>query len=95
MNIQNVIKQLLDKLNFLSEDGRISITNITVMVFVIITAFRALFGGSTFLIHGFNWNVQIIDVAGVLPVMFSLLSYSHKRYTNNCAKNNNSLQEKE
>lgn len=89
INLQDTIKNILNKLNFLSEDGKISITNLTVMLFVGITAFRGLFGGSTLIIHGFNWVIQTIDIASVLPVMFSLMSYSHKRYTNNCARNNN------
>ena len=92
-NLQNVLKQGLDKLGFISEDNRISITNITVMVFVSITAIRALLGGSTLLIYGFSWQIQQVDMAATLPMLFALLGYSHKRYVNSNKNDNNNQKE--
>lgn len=85
-NIQNLIKNILDKLNFLDNSERLSLTNVTVAVFVLITAFRMAFGGSILNISTFVWNIQTIDVSCTLPVLFSLLNYSHKRIVND---NNN------
>lgn len=77
--LQDLLKFYLDKLNFLDKDQRISLTNITVAAFVGICAVRMLLGGSSIDVHYFKWAVQPIDTAGTLPVLFSLLNYSHKR----------------
>lgn len=87
MNIKDIINSMLAKLNFLDAENRISLTNITVALFVIICAFRMLFGGSILNIGQFKYNIQIIDTAGTLPVLFSLLNYSHKRQTINQSNN--------
>jgi hypothetical protein len=84
--LENFIKNTLDKLNFLDSQGKVSLTNITVAIFVLIAAIRMLFGGSTLNIGSFAWNLQTINIADTLPVMFSLLNYGHKRSVNN---NNN------
>lgn len=78
--LKGFLISVLDKLGFLSEDQKLSITNLSVIVFITITAFRMLFGGMT-ITHGqfFNWEVQVIDVSSTLPLLFSLLNYSHKR----------------
>ena len=81
--IQSIIKNILDKLNFLDFEGRLSLSNVTVAVFVLICALRMAFGGSTLNISTFAWNIQQIDTATTLPVLFSLLNYSHKRMTIN------------
>lgn len=90
--LEIVLKQSLDKMGFLSEDNRISITNLTVMVFVTITAIRALLGGSEMHLGSFDWKIQQIDMAATLPMLFALLSYSHKRYVNS---NNNDNSQKD
>jgi hypothetical protein len=77
--ISQILNTILNKLNFISSDNKISITNLTVAVFVLITAFRSLFGGSTLQVHGFNWVIQTIDYSDTLPLLFGLLNYSHKR----------------
>jgi hypothetical protein len=88
--LKNLIKNSLDKLNFLDHEGKVSLTNITVALFVLIAAFRMLFGGSTFNVSSFAWNVQTINIADTLPVMFSLLNYGHKRQLiNNQSGSNN------
>lgn len=81
--VQSIIKSILDKLNLLDYEERLSLSNVTVALFVLICAFRMLFGGSTINISSFKWAVQTIDTAGTLPVLFSLLNYSHKRMTIN------------
>jgi hypothetical protein len=77
--LSQILNTILSKLNFLSSDNKISITNLTVAAFVAITAFRSLFGGSILQIHGFSWNIQVEDYSTTLPLLFSLLNYSHKR----------------
>jgi len=85
--LKNLIKNSLDKLNFLDHEGKVSLTNITVALFVLIAAFRMLFGGSTLNVLSFAWNVQTIDTAGTLPVLFSLLNYHGKRMAISQAQN--------
>ena len=77
--LSQILNTILSKLNFLSADNKISITNLTVAAFVAITAFRSLFGGSVMHIGAFEWNIQIEDYSTTLPLLFSLLNYSHKR----------------
>ena len=79
MDYKSIINNILAKLNFLDYEGRISLTNVTVALFVLICAVRMLLGGSTLHISTFQWSIQQIDTAGTLPVLFSLLNYSHKR----------------
>lgn len=92
-NIPNVIKSILDKLNFLDNQQKISLTNVTVAVFVIITAIRSAFGGSSIDLHLFKWQIQQCDTAATLPVLFSLLNYSHKRHVNDKANRSNNDQQ--
>lgn len=73
------LKDILNKLNFLDYSGRISISNITVALFVAICAFRMTFGGSIMHLGSFIYNIQSIDTSDTLPVLFSLMNYSHKR----------------
>jgi hypothetical protein len=76
---QQVLKRLLDNLGFLNQDEQLSLTNLAVMIFVGITAFRGLFGNAVFHYNDFVWTVQPIDFAATLPLLFSLANYSHKR----------------
>lgn len=85
--LQNFIKNSLDKLNFLDHEGKVSLTNITVALFVLICAIRMAFGGSTINICSFKWAIQTIDVSGTLPVLYGLLNYSHKRMSITQAQN--------
>jgi hypothetical protein len=62
-----------------NEDDQISITNCTVLVFCGICAFRSFFPGLVIKTMYFTWTVQSMDVAGTLPMLFSLLNYGHKR----------------
>lgn len=91
---QEVIKLILDKTGFLSEDEKLSITNLAVIIFVSITAFRALFSGMQIHIGTeFQWTVEAIDIPSTLPMLFSLLNYSHKRDVINKAIANNTDKE--
>lgn len=98
MDIKAFIKSSLDKLSFLDDNERLSWSNLTVAVFVIITAFRSLFGGSDLVIaHLFDWKIQTVDMAATLPVLFSLANYAHKRnirYKANCCTNTDDNKEK-
>lgn len=88
--LKSILKQILDYCNFLDKDEQLSISNITVAVFVLITAVRMAFGGSVLNISTFKWNIQTIDVSGTLPVLYSLLNYSHKRHINSKFNSSNS-----
>lgn len=77
---QTILKSILNSVGFLNDDEKVSITNLTVMVFVAITAFRALFSGlQLHLGSEINWTVEALDVSSTLPLLFSLLNYGHKR----------------
>lgn len=79
----NEFKKLLNSalgyLGFLNDDQKLSLTNVAVIVFISITAFRALFGGALLTLSEFKWTVQEIDLASTLPMLFALLNYGHKR----------------
>lgn len=77
--MKNTIKAILSKLNMLDLNDNISITNVIVMVFFLITAFRSLLGGSNIIIGKFIWQIQQIDISGTMPILFGLLNYAHKR----------------
>jgi hypothetical protein len=79
MNFKDILNNILSKFNFLDYEGKVSLTNITVAAFVLITAIRALFGGSELNLGFFNWKVQNVDYAASLPLLYSLLNYGHKR----------------
>jgi len=73
----------LKKLGLTNAENEISITNVVVLIFVLITAFRTLFGGLTIHSDFINWKIESIDMASCLPLLFSLLNYGHKRLENN------------
>lgn len=74
---------MLDYLGFLNDDQKLSLTNIAVIVFILITAFRGLLSGATFTFNEFKWVVEPIDFASTLPLLFTLINYGHKRILNN------------
>lgn len=74
------LNKILDFFGFLSENQKLSITNIAVILFITITAFKSLFGGLVINVGtSFNWTVQSVDFASTLPLLFSLLNYTNKR----------------
>lgn len=79
MDIQQFLKNALDKLNFLDSNERVSLTNVTVIIFVAITAFRALFGGSVLTTPWLTWNIQSVQYSDALTILFSLWNYNEKR----------------
>jgi len=88
--LQDLLKTILTKLNFLDYQQQLSISNITVAVFVFIAAIRMAFGGSDLNLGFFIWKIQVIDIGGTLPVFYSLLNYAHKRHINNQNNGDNS-----
>lgn len=74
---------ILDKLGFLTSDQKLSITNLAVIVFLSITAFKLLFSGAHFHYNIIDWTVQTMDISETLPLLFSLLNYQNKRVENN------------
>jgi hypothetical protein len=75
---ENILK-FLSKLGVLNDDQKVSITNIVVYIFLIITAFRGTFAGATITTQLITWKVEPLDMSSTLPLLFSLLNYSHKR----------------
>lgn len=96
MDWQTALKTSLDKLGFLSDDEKLSLTNLAVIIFVSITAFRALFAGLQIHIGtDIQWAVQAIDIPSTLPMLFSLLNYANKRIEINKVSNNQQQDSKE
>ena len=75
---ENIIK-MLATLGVLNDDQKVSITNVAVYVFLGITAFRQLFSGANITTQLITWKVESLDMSATLPLLFSLLNYSHKR----------------
>lgn len=80
---KKLLNDALSYLGFLNDDQKLSLTNVAVIVFISITAFRALFGGAMLTFNDFKWTVQEIDLASTLPMLFALLNYGHKRIVSN------------
>lgn len=78
---KSTLTKFLKFFGFLNDQDVLSITNLTVIVFLTLTAFRGLFGGAVFSFNDFHWTVLPIDFAGTLPLLFSLINYSSKRVT--------------
>lgn len=79
--IQKLI-YLFNTLGVLNDDNKVSLTNITVYVFLVITAVRGLFAGAIFDLSFFTWKVEGLDFANTLPLLFALLNYHGKRTVN-------------
>ena len=73
------LQNLLLKIGVLNDDQRVSITNVAVMVFIAICAFKSLFVGLQINTQYFTWKVEALDLNTNLPLLFSFLNYSHKR----------------
>lgn len=72
---------MLSQLGFINDDKKISITNVVVFVFVLITAFKELFSGLSLDLGFIQWKIEALDISSTLPLLFSLLNYGHKRIT--------------
>ena len=75
------MNSLLTKIGVLNNDGKLSLTNGIVYLFVFITAFKMLFSGVILDLSFAKWTIQNVDVSSTLPMLFSLLNYAHKRQT--------------
>lgn len=73
------MKDLLLKLGVFNDNERVSITNVAVMVFIGICAFKSLFVGLEISTQYFKWKVEALDLNSNLPLLFSFLNYGHKR----------------
>lgn len=81
--MQQYIQKILNYVGFLNEQQQLSLTNITVLTFLFITAFKTLFAGSMITFHYLTWNITALDLSETLPLLFGLLNYMHKRTTFN------------
>ncbi len=75
------IKDFLGTLGVLNDDQKVSITNVVVMLFVGITAFKVMFSGLDLSTQWFSWKVESLDTTTTLPLLFSLMNYGHRRMT--------------
>lgn len=87
--MKETLNKILDFFGFLSENQKLSLTNLAVIIFIVITSFKSLFGGlditwGTWLV----WKVQEVDIANTLPLLFSLINYNQKRVEANKMKLN-------
>lgn len=71
--------EILSFLNITNEDRKISITNVLVLIFCTIVALRTAFAGLDINLGIAVWHVKDLDLASVIPMLFSLLNYAHKR----------------
>ena len=77
------MNDLFKKLGVLNENDSVSITNLVVIIFVSILAFKMLFTGVVIDTRLFDWKIESPDIANTLPLLFGLLNSGHKRMTLN------------
>lgn len=72
---------VLSKLKFLDSNQELDLEALMVWIFLFICAFRAMFANITLTLgHDIKWNIPDINLASTLPVLYSILSNSHRRY---------------
>lgn len=81
MDFKKIIVTILSKLRFLNSNAELDLEALMLWIFLFIVAFRALFANVT-LKYGadFSWVIPDSNIATSLPILFSLLSNSHRRY---------------
>lgn len=78
---QDIIKFVLVKFQLVdSEENELDLEALMLWVFLLITAFRAFFANANITLGHLNWTVPDSNIAVSLPVLYSLLSNSHRRY---------------
>lgn len=85
----NFLNIALSKLGFLNDDAKVSLTNISVIVFISIIGFRSLFAGMALHFGSITWTIAPIDLTSTLPMAYSLLNYGHKRLVASQTQGNN------
>jgi hypothetical protein len=83
MKLPAFLQTILIKLQLLdpNDNMELDLEALMLWVFLFITAFRALFANLTITIGpSIKWTIPDINLAATLPMMYSLLSNSHKRY---------------
>ena len=86
---KQILVTILTKLQFLDSDQELDLEALMVWLFLFICAFRALFANVTLSIGpDFKWDIPDINLASTLPVLYSILSNSHRRYLSSKNKEN-------
>ena len=81
MNFQQIITTVLSKLRFLDSNQELDLEALMLWIFLFIVAFRALFANVTLKFGAdFTWTIPDSNLALTLPMLYSLLSNSHRRY---------------
>jgi hypothetical protein len=81
----NTLKQILlflaTKLRFLNSEQELDLEALVLWIFLGIIAFRTLFANLTLTLGpDIKWTIPDSCVATTLPMLYSLLSNSHRRY---------------
>lgn len=71
--------KFLTWLGVTNDDGKFSLTNFIVFLFVGLTAFRFALAGAHIELGAFTWKIESLDISSTLPLLFGLLNYGHKR----------------
>jgi hypothetical protein len=88
MNIKGIITTVLSKLQFLDSDQELDLEALLLWIFLGIVAFRAFFANLTLTIGpDIKWIIPDSNIATTLPMLYSLLSNSHRRYLDSKNKN--------
>lgn len=87
--------EVFKKLGVLNENDTVSITNLVVIIFVSILAFKMLFAGVKIDTRLFDWEILSPDVANTLPLLFGLMNYGHRRLEQNKTVNNTTTKSEE
>lgn len=77
------LNKLLNFINITNEDQKVSLTNIIVILFCGIVAFRTIFAGLDINLGLATWHVKDLDLASIIPMALGLLNYAHKRTLSN------------
>lgn len=81
MNIKSILVTILSKLKFLDSNAELNMEVLMLWIFMLITAFRALFANVTLTLGpDIKWTILDINLASTAPILFSLLSTAHQNY---------------
>lgn len=74
-----LLQTFLQKLRLIDDEYQVDLEAAIVYLFIAICAFRSLFASVTLTFHDIKWTIPDMSAATSLPVLFSMLSNSHRR----------------
>lgn len=79
--LKRILLFILTKLRFLNSEQELDLEALVLWIFLGIIAFRTLFANLTLHIgKDISWTIPDSCIATTLPMLYSLLSNSHRRY---------------